>query len=481
MNFTQYTIYNPAEGPGFDEKSLRHEFFSSNFRLLDQSITIANLYQNGRQSYEPYLHLHHADDLRESDVQYQKDVSVSVPLSRDEPSANVPPQPTSRHQILPTSAPQVTHLGNSIHENDVITNILMNDIPNLHSQPQNPLSFRPLPNLPSDNDKFLDVNQFISLCQHQKYYWLLDLFNELAVWKSVIPGYCLRLALDKLPPIDDARLLIDCWLSCLEDRLADVVPFERQLQAWDLANVADDLLPETLRALERILISIVLILLHYHLRCQRGYAIETQDTGVLSRQIELFHLVVAKLHPIVTRSRSPQQDSMVFVSCVHLVAVLRFFLAKYGVLPRWSRLDIDNMESAFHTFDFSQVSFRHGNPVLLGTHVSDSKRLRDVVWNLIRLEYVIQNPLDQIKVDYAFFSDLDPIKVAKDDKSVITSERDIAITLLREHVNGLLDPTARPGAVARARALLEHVDHSMVDADIKRHWVMNFQWLLRPD
>lgn len=45
-----------------------------------------------------------------------------------------------------------------------------------------------------DNPNFeFDINQFIKLVDGEKYYWLLDLFNELNIWKSLVPNYCLNL------------------------------------------------------------------------------------------------------------------------------------------------------------------------------------------------------------------------------------------------------------------------------------------------
>ena len=45
---------------------------SQKHRILDQSITIASLYDDLKK-YKPYIHLHTPEDLRESDLQFQED------------------------------------------------------------------------------------------------------------------------------------------------------------------------------------------------------------------------------------------------------------------------------------------------------------------------------------------------------------------------------------------------------------------------
>lgn len=62
LNFTQYTIYNPMAPPQPPHDEL--------YRILDQLITIALLYKNGRRQYQPYLHLHTAQDLHDADQHY---------------------------------------------------------------------------------------------------------------------------------------------------------------------------------------------------------------------------------------------------------------------------------------------------------------------------------------------------------------------------------------------------------------------------
>lgn len=69
LNFTQYTIYNP-------QSQLLQPLPSNEqqFRLLDQSITVASLYKRGRSQYERYFNLHTPEDLREADLRFEEEI-----------------------------------------------------------------------------------------------------------------------------------------------------------------------------------------------------------------------------------------------------------------------------------------------------------------------------------------------------------------------------------------------------------------------
>ena len=65
LNFIQYNYYNPRkDSPGMEDSTVLPH------RILDQSITIASLY-NGLGKYRPYMHLHSQQDLEDSDLEYQ--------------------------------------------------------------------------------------------------------------------------------------------------------------------------------------------------------------------------------------------------------------------------------------------------------------------------------------------------------------------------------------------------------------------------
>lgn len=108
--------------------------------------------------------------------------------------------PRDDFEFNPLSRPG-TSVDSPFFNEDLINNF---QVPNLSSfsiqnfllKPKN--QFEP-PNLSTskiifDNPNFeFDVNKFIKLIDGEKYYWLLDLFNELGIWKSLVPNYCLNL------------------------------------------------------------------------------------------------------------------------------------------------------------------------------------------------------------------------------------------------------------------------------------------------
>lgn len=553
LNFTQYTIYNPdqattstststplLENHDHSETYHRHRHnqdsisdptlpSSSTFKLLDQSITIASLYENGRQSYEPYLHLHQPEELRESDLQYQKDLYCSFPafsstsaaaslmsatsasnitpsissgftsnLSRhnlpidnklisnpsssqqqqhhqtlqhlqhpqhpqfhQRSSANWPPLPfgqfSSNSNISPSS-----HLHNfeninndTILENYDITNFLLNDSsmsntisrPNNNNEtsttasynvPKSPLREPPphtlsplilpqhqksstanestdtafnLNSIPENernkniNDnpnrsrtqisdeitKFsIDINQFIHLIQNEKFYWILDLFNEMNIWKLIIPSYCLKMTeyndnYDKLSKnakcpnevnfalshdyasssnlakgyqesnqqqqyshtsqqrplsqhqhhhhqqqIDEIelKLLINCLLSCSDqNKTKDISQIlDQQLKQW--YDIRNlEITSTNYSRFERLLISIVLIFLNFLHKFQCNIPVTEIHLVILNNQIKIFNKLCTKFNSL-SNSNLKKFKTVIFISSLHSVSILKYLVNK---------------------------------------------------------------------------------------------------------------------------------------------------------
>lgn len=173
LNFTQYTIYNPDQeksrrnlltairrsrkSPIQNDFSIR---MAQPFRLLDQSITIASLYENGSLLYQPYIHLHRPEDLFESDLQYQQDLYPSFhPTSQVFPTFHH--TPTHNMDLMNTQPIQplrndLTNMeANPIQENFNITKLLLNGnfLPN---QDQNSVYFEPQPSPNMFNSNFMN-------------------------------------------------------------------------------------------------------------------------------------------------------------------------------------------------------------------------------------------------------------------------------------------------------------------------------------
>lgn len=246
LNFTQYTIYNPRESPDYVSSTLSIPTSTPEFRILDQSITIASLYQDGEKSYRPYLHLHTPEDLQEAELQYRQGSIVTLPTNTShsldpvlDPIIDSYPQTPLTVSNIPLQYPQQQDFLNNSHvimENYDITNLLLNDSQFLNQNlqsvgsdyaqptfalnnqfnssgypPLNNNSFFPnlsAPHFSPTSQKSIDEGKcsnwelinlpdantceiIIKIIEKQRYYCFLDLFNELNLWKSAIPSYCL--------------------------------------------------------------------------------------------------------------------------------------------------------------------------------------------------------------------------------------------------------------------------------------------------
>lgn len=470
LNFTQYTIYNPDQNNNneisFNEdgnsKGLNNQDKIDNiklgdrtavekindnvnaidnlnsrmmksFRLLDQSITIASLYKNGRKSYEPFIHLHSPEDLKESDSQYQKDLYCSLPsfTSNFTTNENVPNNKAwEKSWTLPFE--RFTHhatdrLENpyfkTILENHEITNYLLNDsktnfVDNstTSTTPYNVTNsnmIEPLPNISNpfvnlnkpiqsfvDISKYnIDINRFISLIQNQKYFWILDLFNDLNIWKLIIPNYCLKLTelsivnntnpdinYDELfygstksenntssisPDINpdensSNKLLIDCLLNCSVDNLSnDLTPIlEHQLSYWyEVRNLEVNM--ETFTKFERLLITIVLVLLHHLIKLEKNFPINKNSILAINNQIKIFNKLMLKLNPS-SDIRNKTFKSVIFISCIHSVTILKFL-----ILKQLNRIEQQNNDP--HSFSIDQFGPHDHDPL----H-DDSQYIEDI-------------------------------------------------------------------------------------------------------
>ena len=460
LNFTQYTMYDPQD------QSPPPEFFEvqTRFGLLDQSITIASLYQNGKRSYQPYLHLHKPEDLNESDLQYQQDIFCSLPFT------SIPIEDTDElinSPMLTKSGSSSNFENNFIHENFDITNTLLDgryivkrtsSSDRFSSTDVSPAS----KGTASDNEDHkenipdlaysLDVRAYVNLIEHEKYYWALDLFNELRIWKTVIPTYCLE--------SDGGKdlFLIDCLLNCSVKSKMDLDNLlQLQLSLWYNARAIRLVHNDNIHKFEKILISICLILLSIFRNIQKENC-TTYIKIILNNQVKIFNKVIAKLEEYL---RFKKSKSILLIASIQSIVILKFFLIKKfeleskivknqqqpsedpklarlqendqgeiddsedlqeqieypqsrvkeyvadgyqpSVLTRLNSFEIANLNRSFKKFDYLQTSYMTLSITPRQDSRSDAYKLREFLWYVIKLNHVIHNPDNKlIEIDYNF-------------------------------------------------------------------------------
>ncbi|KAK6204721.1 uncharacterized protein RJT21DRAFT_137175 [Scheffersomyces amazonensis] len=364
LNFTQYTMYNPKDSIPINEYVLP----PASYRLLDQSITIASLYKNGKESYQPYIHLHTNQDLEESDMQYHEDLYTSVPTAAST-SLSVSSKSNSTVTVTGSSIstindnqylPQLDT--NTVLENYNITNVLLNDSyfinqsinsPSSSSNPQplfdsgNSQKFQFLPpnlqsistqwsnqNLISANTETsptstigypqqnVDIHAYISLIENEKYYWLLDQFNEQSIWKSIVPLYCLHQQY-QLP------LLTSCLMNCSYHFSIDVLTtiLDQQLTYWYTIRNTSVINSIEIAKFTNILLSITLILLSIYLKYQREAMTLPQISTIIENQCKIYNMVIHKISNYLSSGKR-EQKSVLLISSIHSIIILKYFIIK---------------------------------------------------------------------------------------------------------------------------------------------------------
>mmetsp|Transcript_7006 Transcript_7006/g.8883 ORF Transcript_7006/g.8883 Transcript_7006/m.8883 type:complete len:613 (+) Transcript_7006:192-2030(+) len=560
LNFTQYTIYEPPNNPYQNNLS---------YRILDQSVTIASLYEDGKKQYESYVPFHSWEDLRESDIQYQKDMHCSMPSTNILTDSNVQDadddlwihqyQPTPR-QLFPETLP---FDNNSISENSEITNLLMNDSTSVsdeieqyqsifqHRQMQLQQAIpemnesRDMQNLASDSDISYNVGakDFINLVQHQKYYWFLDLFNELSIWKLIIPNYCLKLTEVEHSTDESNTFLINCLVNCSLQNSIDLNKIlEQQLQHWLILRPLR-LAPETFSKLERLLISIVLILLNLLTKLQHGiWQFDDSSKLIFNNQIKIFNQSIEKLQDL-NDAKLRKVKSVVLISAIHSISILKFFINnqfkhnrnQFDVTDEISyshtkltaefttlnHFEIININSFYKKFEYPQISYNlQVQPSRSPDTKSDSLKLRQFIWYLIKLDFILKNPTNTlIEMDYNFIftdentlgipplikspreqqtisgtinqAEVPPASSVKASKKkrrvepvhsiILPNDKGIAIMILREYINKLInsnDEDIQAGSNESIKSILESINKSMIEPEIKLLWDRNFRWTL---
>ncbi|RLV95007.1 Adhesion and hyphal regulator 1 [Spathaspora sp. JA1] len=293
----------------------------------------------------------------------------------------------------------------------------------------------------AESSNKLDRSAYIHLIETEKYYWLIDLINDIDFWKSYVPSFCFKSADENSDPF-----LLDCLINCSKQR---DFPLERltkiQSERWNKIKSSFPLENSHLVELETILISICLILLSIYLK-----ELANHLTGfhkiVLNNQIRLFNQISNRTTDLLKLKSG--KTGFVVVGCIQTVAVLKFLITRKHSLDQdkglsfgsilnnqgrsfesedsnaeitypentgssfsvdmtpmlnMTKFDKANLNNSFKDFDYVQLKFAKNSKK---EYKSDAFKLREYFWYLIKLTYLMYNPdADQeMEIDYNFLS-----------------------------------------------------------------------------
>lgn len=513
LNFTQYSIYlpSPAAPVPLDPPAA--------YRLLDQSITIASLYNNGVSPYEPYMHLHSHDELRESDRQYERDINLSAPAARSPSYDQEPPKAWNMDDSLMLDPYRRASMAAntviaSLRENPVYENVNLKDFLT-DEQLDLTQSSHPLRAMAAETNTGellaadLNASELVSLIHGQKFYWLLDLVNGLNAWKLIITRYCLDSLLKTHPGSSDNDFLVRCLLGCStsDDSQIDGL-LEEQASRWALLRY-EPLGPETLNRYETILISVALMLLRSLLRIQHSLPVESV-AQTLPRQTAIFYSIVTKYHAL-PQAQAHRLRTVVLVTTVQSVTMLKYFLNKlveFGDSPGKDSVAKESdltagelmfLKSFYKDLDYSSSTYHMDIDPFVESKL-DARKLRELIWYLIRTEHLARNPDEDLEDlvfgeifsnEYDLFSTpglsgvpeyaSDQAVVEAIPKMVLPSEQGLAIYLVKEYINKCINANT-PELVQRANTNLTRIFNCIecltMEASLKLKWTQNFRWML---
>lgn len=354
----------------FDPASTGVGAYPGVFRIVDQSVAVLSQYAHGKDRYRRYMHLHTAAELAEAEFRFQHDETLFVPptghmmYGESRPGSSLSDDPSGRSpRILPSQNTQNVQnvqsvpfgmgfgvsstLGSNsgfsvpvaadvamaspsglsvaglsvpddvILESYDITNILMHPTAS-HAQSNAGLStpFIAAANLPVSDFPVasVDPDALVQLILRHRYYWVLDLFNDMAIWRTMIPAYCVRHAHAR----PTQPLLIQCLMQCRPQTSMSAVAanVQAQLHAWHAVECGDG-------DPEHVLISVVLILLSAFLHCtQPSFEVCSAFSMVVASQGRLIRRMA--LHFPKTR-----KHSVLTAAAFHAIMILRFLLRKH--------------------------------------------------------------------------------------------------------------------------------------------------------
>lgn len=538
LNFTQYTIYDPHKSLSAAGLSTPPTFF----RLLDQLIAVLAQYKDGKQSYRKYLHLHTKKDLDEAELQHHQDMncqrSAATPASANPVPYGNPPS----HESVDTSVGDpwflryanepVNFSENTILESFDIKNLLMNPVslgpvPIMAEEPAISTNFTPMvdfnpqatPDQPEAGDftsvgdlghfpTSFDSHSFVKLIQSQHYYWVLDLFNEVDIWKAMVPSYCVRIVqaadTDEKASNRNPSFLLNCLMDCKEFTSMDRVlrNAQQQLVQWKEFDHRD-VTAASFKAFEQILLSIVLILLSMLLQVVRpSFRLTDSFVMVLANQGKLLRKVVARYERCPETLAKTMAGSLMSAASFQAIVILRFLLSKHLQkmnLPQHSLLvapynetDVlasvisydlvadSNVQEFFvlTPFEERQVATKFQQfdiAVYDKRYPSDASKLRQFFWSLVEFD------IDSAKADNDFLDSLEtvPEDPHKDASAwaLRPSDKCIAFNILAAYAHKARSKyTVTTAQNTTLHEIFQKINESL--SQEKANWTSHFRWTL---
>lgn len=403
---------------------------------------------------------------------------------------------------------------NPVYENVKLKDFLSDEQLNLTQSSQTLSEVAP-PNsgVPKDD---IDACELVSLIHEQKFYWLLDLLNGLNAWKLIITRYCLD-TLTVENDIYDNEFLLRCLYRCsIRDEVSDISELlNEQSSRWSRIQF-EVFSTDNLAQHELILISIALVLLRALLRIQNRLHVEN-ISGLIDGQINIFYHIITK-YQTLPQTQSQRLRTVVFVTTVQSITMLKYFLHKlvdYGDNHLKSKSETGNekqesdltagellfLKSFYKDLDYSNSTFQMDIDPFVESKL-DARKLRELIWYLIRTEHLAQNPEEETEDleygqvfsnEYNLFDSLGVPEVSDYGveqaitadiipKLVLPNEQGLAIYLVKEYINKRINANT-PEMVLKANTnlnrIFSYIESSTMESSIKLKWTQNFSWMLQ--
>lgn len=535
LNFTQYTLYDPKDS-FLSSQSSPASTCGTQHRILDQSIAVSSLYSDGAKRYKAFKKFHKPEDLKEAKslllfellpkLHYQPEHHLKESNLQENLSFTLDTlrsgcaQDAWEYPFNLTNQATFTIGGNLIRENHDIRNYLLNDQQastssssvsdsNLISKQSSPEPQIVQHRAPSDSvlESELTLNpynieQFISVTLTQNSFWLLDLFNEISLWKTIVPNYCIKLlrAAEAPNTIKRSRLklkyLFGCLLCCSND-----TPFKKivniakvQLDLWHEFQLKD-VTVTSYPAFERLILSVVLILQAILLQALKpGFQYNERFEIVLANQGRMLHKIFARFERIHSPKIKRLCGAGLTSTAFHTIIILRYFLkVQLTKLTSGSfsykrdhkledplNLLIDYDSHPCDISDFFAISSFEAENIIHFTkenwmdrqdRTSDSDKLRHCIFKLISHDKVATTIPEVVKT---------PENPIKKSAILIPNEKYIAYNLLNSFFMSRYSSSMDTMVTAqmRLRSIFDLISTSMISQEEKSRWLLNFEWAI---
>lgn len=521
------------------------------YRLLDQSIAISSQFKNGKKAYLKYLQLHSKQDLDEAQRHYESDLNCHKQQAQETLDSNDVPQVDDlnynsnlsfgmeQNQILdqdpwdiavaPPLDPMMYAFGEDmILESFDIKNSLMNphmEYSGVSTQKKEvdstmSTTFTPMVEFPTKDVGLgsqrtraglsifgepgilfipIDSHAFVKLIQNERYWWLLDLFNNLDVWKSMVPNYCVRIVQaseldDKARNRKNPTFLLDCLMDCKEFTSMDRILHnakEQQLQ-WQEFELKD-VNASSFRNFEQISLSVVLIILSMLLQASKPTFVITDTFNmVLTNQGRMIRKLVMRYQRIPAAMLKSMSTTIFTSVSFQAIIILRFFLKM-----QLRKIDV--------TYDYAQIPYSEGEAIqsliaydpstthnvgefftitpfeedLLTTQFQDMEivelelasldalKLRQFFWSLVMFE--------NYGTKDGEFAEVDNVDKSPKLHALRPNEQCIALNILKAYAdksgNGIDNSLNH-----KLHEIFEEINMSTMGQDMKLKWMTHFQW-----